>query len=64
MDLPLVQDAEAARQGRHKIVVRPGARPPGSPCSPAGAPQVRWFTAEPCYIYHVVNAWEDGRRRS
>ena len=21
---------------------------------------VKWFEASPCYIYHVVNAWEDG----
>ncbi len=21
---------------------------------------VRWFEAEPCYIYHTVNAWEEG----
>lgn len=21
---------------------------------------VRWFEFDPCYIYHVVNAWEDG----
>jgi carotenoid cleavage dioxygenase len=26
-----------------------------------GSPaDVRWFEASPCYIYHVVNAWEDG----
>lgn len=22
--------------------------------------QVRWFEAEPCYIYHTINAWEEG----
>jgi carotenoid cleavage dioxygenase len=22
--------------------------------------EIRWFEAEPCYILHVVNAWEDG----
>jgi carotenoid cleavage dioxygenase len=21
---------------------------------------IRWFEAEPCYIYHTVNAWEEG----
>ena len=21
--------------------------------------EVRWFEAEPCYVYHVVNAWEE-----
>jgi carotenoid cleavage dioxygenase len=24
------------------------------------ADSVRWFEAKPCYIYHVVNAWEEG----
>lgn len=24
------------------------------------ANQVRWFEAEPCYIYHTINAWEEG----
>jgi carotenoid cleavage dioxygenase len=23
---------------------------------------VRWFEASPCYVYHTVNAWEDGDR--
>ncbi|MFC4947074.1 carotenoid oxygenase family protein [Pseudonocardia sp. GCM10023141] len=61
MDLPLVQDQAAARQGRYKlsfdrempsrfaVIPRRGT-----------ASDVRWFEAAPCYIYHVVNAWEDG----
>jgi carotenoid cleavage dioxygenase-like enzyme len=24
------------------------------------AEQIRWFETEPCYIYHVTNAWEEG----
>ena len=31
---------------------------------PPGRRRCAGSTAEPCYIYHVVNAWEDGRRRS
>jgi carotenoid cleavage dioxygenase len=59
MDLPLYPDPEALARGRHKIrfdrelpsrfAVLPRA---------GGAP--RWFEAEPTYIYHVINAWEDG----
>ncbi len=61
MDLPLVVDQEAAAAGRHQlhfmadtpsrfgIIPRHGA-----------ADQIRWFEAEPCYIYHSINAWEDG----
>ncbi len=65
MDLPLVQDPAAARQGRHKITfdretpARFGVLP-----RRGDATQVRWFEAAPCYIYHVVNAWEEGRRSS
>jgi len=61
MDLPLVQDAEARRNGRHKIVfdrstpARFGVIP-----RRGQAHEIRWFEANPCYIYHVVNAWEEG----
>lgn len=59
MDLPLVADPEAARQGRHRIIfdrelpARFGVIP-----RRGQAHEVRWFEASPCYIYHVVNAWE------
>jgi carotenoid cleavage dioxygenase-like enzyme len=59
MDLPLIQDQAAARQGRYKITFdretpsRFGVIPRRGQAS-----EIRWFTAEPCYIYHVVNAWE------
>jgi carotenoid cleavage dioxygenase len=61
MDLPLIQDPQARRQGRYKIVfdrstpARFGVIP-----RQGQAHEIRWFTADPCYIYHVVNAWEDG----
>jgi len=61
MDLPLINDPEAARAGRYRtrferdlpsrfgVIPRHGA---GS--------EIRWFEADPTYIYHSVNAWEDG----
>ncbi|WP_313885785.1 carotenoid oxygenase family protein [Fodinicola feengrottensis] len=61
MDLPLIQDMQAARQGRHKIIfdrslpARFGVLP-----RYGNGSQVRWFEANPCYIYHVVNSWESG----
>jgi len=61
MDLPLVQDLEAAKLGRHKLHFdrsmpsRFGVMP-----RYGNGSQIRWFEASPCYIYHVVNAWEDG----
>lgn len=61
MDLPLFADPEAAKAGRYKarffrdlpsrfgIIARHGA-----------GDTVKWFDAAPCYIYHSVNAWEEG----
>ncbi len=60
MDLPLLQDAAAARQGRHKITFD-RSMPTRFAVLPRRGTEVRWFTAEPCYIYHVVNAWEHGQ---
>jgi carotenoid cleavage dioxygenase-like enzyme len=60
-DFPLRPDPEALRAGRYKIsfdaddvsrfavVPRHGA-----------ASDIRWFTAKPTYMLHVVNAWEEG----
>ncbi len=61
MDLPLFQDMDAARAGRHKLVFdreipsRFGVIP-----RKGDGTTIRWFDASPCYIYHVVNAFEDG----
>jgi carotenoid cleavage dioxygenase-like enzyme len=61
MDLPLYNDPEAARHGRFKLFFdrdmpsRFGVIPRyGNSC------KLRWFEAEPCFIYHSVNAWEEG----
>ena len=61
MDLPLVVDEQAARQGRHQLAFQ-GDRPARFGIIPrhgAGS-DIRWFEAEPCYIYHSINAWEEG----
>jgi carotenoid cleavage dioxygenase-like enzyme len=61
MDLPLVQDAEARRSGRYKIVFDRSTPSRFGVIPRRGqAHEVRWFEADPCYIYHSVNAWEDG----
>ena len=61
MDLPLVADPVAAKQGRHKIMFDNSmpARFGVIPRHGAGD-EVRWFEADPCYVYHSVNAWEEG----
>jgi carotenoid cleavage dioxygenase-like enzyme len=59
MDLPVFYDPEALAAGRwvtrfyRELPARFGILPR------RGA-EVRWFEAEPCYIYHVVNAWQEG----
>lgn len=61
MDLPLVQDEAARQAGRWKLGFDPhlpsrfGVLP-----RHGDGTQIRWFEASPCYIYHVVNAWDEG----
>ena len=61
MDLPLINDPVALRNGRHKILfdtelpARFGVIP-----RHGAADTIRWFDADPCYVYHSVNAWEEG----
>ncbi len=61
MDLPLFWNPELLARGIHKVEFFAqlpsrfgilGRRADGS--------EIRWFEAEPAYIYHVVNAWEEG----
>jgi carotenoid cleavage dioxygenase-like enzyme len=59
MDLPLFNDPEAARRGRHRIVFDRSLPARFGVIPRRGQPgEVRWFEAEPCYIYHSINAWE------
>ncbi|MFT7580076.1 MAG: carotenoid cleavage dioxygenase-like enzyme, partial [Myxococcota bacterium] len=61
MDLPVVPDAEAAKKGRW-VIRYAQTQPARFAILPrhGGDADVRWFEAAPCYIYHVVNAWEEG----
>lgn len=59
-DLPLRNDEAAFRAGRHKIEfvaslpTRFGVIPRFG-----GADTIRWFEFSPCFVYHVINAWEE-----
>lgn len=61
MDLPLIADPAAAKAGRHKILfdrempARFGVIPRFG-----ASDSIRWFEASPCYMYHTINAWEEG----
>lgn len=59
MDLPLYQDLDAAREGRYKLTFNRDL-PSRFGVIPRRGTQIRWFEAKPCYIYHVVNSWEEG----
>jgi len=60
-DLPLYHDEEALRAGRHKVrfyshlPTRFGVIP-----RYGASNDIRWFEFSPCFLYHVVNAWEEG----
>ncbi|WP_070120862.1 carotenoid oxygenase family protein [Bacillus marinisedimentorum] len=61
MDLPLFNDPEALKKRRYKVKFfeempsRFGVIPRYGKTE-----DVRWFEADPCYIYHTINAWEEG----
>ena len=59
-DLPLFQDMDALKAGRHKLKFHPElpARFGVVPRHGSTA-QIRWFEASPTYLYHVSNAWEE-----
>jgi carotenoid cleavage dioxygenase len=61
MDLPVVFDLETALRGTMPFRWSDGypARIGVLPRSGRGA-DVRWFEIEPCYVFHTVNAWDDG----
>ena len=60
-DLPLFHDPQALKLGRHKIDFHPEL-PMRLGVIPrfGGSDSIRWFNFTPCFLYHVVNAWEDG----
>lgn len=58
-DLPLFHDPQALELGRHKVEFHPEL-PTRFGVMPRHGREVRWFHFTPCFLYHVVNAWEDG----
>ena len=61
MDLPLFWDPELLARGIHKVSYFPHLPSRFAIVPRYGkAGEVRWFETSPCYIYHVVNAWEEG----
>lgn len=59
MDLPLVVDEASRKIGRHRLEFKHDT-PSRFGVVPRHGSNVQWFEAEPCYIYHSINAWEEG----
>ena len=61
MDLPVVFDLKAAMRGEPPLAFRREAGARLGVMKRDGADgQVRWFEIDPCYVFHPVNAYEDG----
>ncbi|MFW5966439.1 MAG: carotenoid oxygenase family protein [Persicimonas sp.] len=60
MDLSLFADPEALAKGRYRVEFHEEI-PSRFGIIPryGGGDEIEWFDAEPCYLYHVVNAWEE-----
>ncbi len=59
-DLPYFQDDDILRQHNRRVVRFHPDVPARFGILPRRGGDVRWFEAEPCYLLHVVNAWEEG----
>ncbi len=60
-DFPLRLDLEAMAAGRYKVRFHPDEPSRFAVVPRYGqASDIRWFTARPSYMLHVVNAWEEG----
>ena len=61
MDLPVVFDLSAAMKGQAPLSFKREAGARLGVMKRNGAKgQVRWFEIEPCYVFHPVNAYEQG----
>lgn len=60
-DLPLFWDPEALKAGAHAVRFFPELPSRFGIVPRRGAPsEIRWFEANPCYVLHWINAYEDG----
>ncbi|WP_428268480.1 carotenoid oxygenase family protein [Haliangium sp.] len=61
MDLPVFPTEKGLRERRWQVRFHPDVPARFGIVPRRGdADEIRWFEAAPCYIYHVVNAWEEG----
>jgi carotenoid cleavage dioxygenase len=61
--LPLTMSLERAMSGQPPIAWEPGkGSHVGVLRRDAAIETMRWFTTDPCYVFHPMNAWEEGER--
>lgn len=60
-DLPVYHDEEALAAGRHKIRFNKSMKSRFGIIPRFGQPEdLKWFEFTPCFLYHVINCWEEG----
>lgn len=59
MDLPMLWRRESLAHGRRSVDFDPEL-PSRFGLIPRHGGDVRWFEAPSCYVYHTINAWEEG----
>tara|TARA_B100001013_G_scaffold343008_1_gene269947 strand:- start:48 stop:1490 length:1443 start_codon:yes stop_codon:yes gene_type:complete len=61
MDLPMFWDPELLQKDVHKVSFYPDKASRFGLITRFGEGEsIKWFEADPCYIYHAINAWEEG----
>ncbi|MDB4929167.1 MAG: Lignostilbene-alpha,beta-dioxygenase [Myxococcaceae bacterium] len=61
MDLPLMWDPAMLARGKTRVRFYPELPARFGIIPRHGAPDsIRWFEASACYMYHTINAWEEG----
>ncbi len=61
MDLPMFWDPTLLEKDIHKVTFYPEIQSKfGIIKRMASGNTIKWFEADPCYIYHIINAWEEG----
>ncbi len=60
-DVPVYHDEAALEAGRHKIVFNASLKTRFGVIPRFGdSESIKWFDFSPCFLYHVINCWEEG----
>lgn len=60
-DLPVYHDEDALAAGRHKIRFNSSMNSRFGVIPRYGkSEEIKWFEFTPCFLYHVINCWEEG----